>query len=122
MGLHGDVEIDESVFGRRIKYHVGNPYPGMTVWILGLVERVFHQDLFCISQFGKFVLILLSQIGYKLPKNVPVKCVQTAIITDLFNTRIRLYLTRLIELNSISAVDLLFHCVTSFTSKRKINL
>ena len=38
-GLYGEVEIDESVFGRRVKYFVGNPFPGLTIWILGLVER-----------------------------------------------------------------------------------
>ena len=37
--LSGVVEINEWVFGRRIKYHVGNPYAGMTIWILGLIER-----------------------------------------------------------------------------------
>ena len=36
--LDGIVEIDESLFGRRVKYHKGNPR-GSKVWIFGLVER-----------------------------------------------------------------------------------
>ena len=35
----GVVEIDESMFGRRVKYHKGNPNVGLKVWIVGLVER-----------------------------------------------------------------------------------
>jgi len=34
----GEVEIDESLFGRRTKYHRGDPR-GLKVWIFGLVER-----------------------------------------------------------------------------------
>ena len=37
--LSGDIEIDESLFGRRVKYHRGNPNVGMKVWIFGMVER-----------------------------------------------------------------------------------
>ena len=37
--LGGVVEIDESLFGRRVKYHKGNPNKGMKVWIFGLVDR-----------------------------------------------------------------------------------
>ena len=35
----GVVEIDESMFGRPVKYHKGNPNVGLKVWIVGLVER-----------------------------------------------------------------------------------
>ena len=38
----GEVEIDESMFGRRCKYHKGNPR-GQKVWILGIVERSSHR-------------------------------------------------------------------------------
>ncbi len=37
--LSGDIEIDESFFGRHCKYHRGNPHVGLKVWIFGLVER-----------------------------------------------------------------------------------
>ena len=36
--LSGEVEIDESLFGRRTKYHRGRPQ-GAKVWIFGTVER-----------------------------------------------------------------------------------
>lgn len=36
--LEGQVEVDESLFGRRTKYHRGDPR-GMKIWIFGLVER-----------------------------------------------------------------------------------
>ena len=36
--LKGKVEIDESLFGRRTKYHRGDPR-WLKVWIVGLVER-----------------------------------------------------------------------------------
>ena len=39
MKLRGDVEIDESMFGRKCKYHRGNPHVGCKVWVVGLVER-----------------------------------------------------------------------------------
>lgn len=34
----GDVEIDESLFGRKVKYNRGNP-TGTRIWIFGIVER-----------------------------------------------------------------------------------
>ncbi|MCG7867879.1 MAG: IS1595 family transposase [Candidatus Thiodiazotropha taylori] len=37
--LSGEIEIDESLFGRRVKYHRGNPNVGVKVWVFGLVER-----------------------------------------------------------------------------------
>ncbi len=48
-----EVEIDESFFGRRCKYHRGNPKIGVRIWILGIVERrsnrlllfpLYHRD------------------------------------------------------------------------------
>ena len=34
MKLQGEIEIDdESLFGRRVKFHRGNPKKGMKVWI-----------------------------------------------------------------------------------------
>jgi len=35
----GEIQIDESLFGRRTKYHRGDPR-GLKVWISGLVERI----------------------------------------------------------------------------------
>ena len=37
--FQGDVEIDESLFGRRCKYHQGNLYFGIKVWIFGIIWR-----------------------------------------------------------------------------------
>ena len=39
MKFMGDVEIDESLFGRKVKYHRGNPHVGCKVWVFGIVER-----------------------------------------------------------------------------------
>ena len=39
MVFQGTVEIDESLFGRAIKNHRGNPRSGKRVWIVGIVER-----------------------------------------------------------------------------------
>lgn len=39
MKLSGEVEIDESLFGRRVKYHRGNPHVGCKIWIFGMIER-----------------------------------------------------------------------------------
>ena len=36
--LRGEIELDESLFGTKVKYHKGNPR-GQKVWIFGLVER-----------------------------------------------------------------------------------
>ena len=38
MNFEGEVEIDESVFGRKVKYHRGQPR-GCPIWIFGIVER-----------------------------------------------------------------------------------
>ena len=37
--ISGEIEIDESLFGRRVKYHRGNPNVGVKVWVFGMVER-----------------------------------------------------------------------------------
>ena len=37
--LPGVIEIDESLFGRKVKYHRGNPHMGLCVWVFGMVER-----------------------------------------------------------------------------------
>ena len=37
--LRGEIEIDESLFGRKVKYHRGNPNVGVKVWVFGLVHR-----------------------------------------------------------------------------------
>ena len=40
--LQGEVEIDESLFGRRTKYHRSDPR-GLKVWVFGMVERVTNR-------------------------------------------------------------------------------
>ena len=37
--IGGEIEIDESLFGRRVKFHRGNPNKGLKVWIFGLIDR-----------------------------------------------------------------------------------
>jgi hypothetical protein len=37
--LTGEIEIDESLFGRRVKHNRGNPHRGLKIWIFGMVER-----------------------------------------------------------------------------------
>jgi len=37
--LSGQFEIDDSLFGRKIKYHRGNRSKGLRIWVFGLVER-----------------------------------------------------------------------------------
>ena len=37
--LEGEIELDESFFGRRCKFNRGNPNPGHKVWIFGMIER-----------------------------------------------------------------------------------
>ena len=39
--LSGKIEIDDSLFGRRTKYHRGRPQ-GSKVWISGIVERGYN--------------------------------------------------------------------------------
>ena len=41
--LEGEIEIDESLFGRRVKYHRGNPHVGVKIWIFGMVERATNR-------------------------------------------------------------------------------
>eukprot|EP00057_Strongylocentrotus_purpuratus_P022140 XP_011676614.1 PREDICTED: uncharacterized protein LOC105444288 [Strongylocentrotus purpuratus] len=41
--LQGEVEVDESLFGRRCKYHRGDGSKGVKVWIVGLVERATNK-------------------------------------------------------------------------------
>ena len=38
MKLRGQIQIDESLFGRKVKYHTGNPNVGLRIWIFGMVE------------------------------------------------------------------------------------
>ncbi|CAG2202136.1 unnamed protein product [Mytilus edulis] len=37
-----EVEIDESLFGRKVKYNIGKP-SGTIIWIFGLIERASHK-------------------------------------------------------------------------------
>ena len=60
--LSGEIEIDESLFGRRIKYNRGNPNPGMKIWIFGLVERASNSlILYPVSDRTADTLIPLIQ-------------------------------------------------------------
>jgi len=34
-----EIEINDSLFGRRIKHHRGNPASGLKIWVFGMVER-----------------------------------------------------------------------------------
>ena len=58
--LSGEIEIDESLFGRRMKYKKGNPNAGLKIWIFGMVERESNKIiLYPVSERSKEVLIPL---------------------------------------------------------------
>ncbi|VDI29312.1 Hypothetical predicted protein [Mytilus galloprovincialis] len=40
--LEGEVEIDDSLIGRKVKYNRGKP-SGTIIWIFGLIERASHK-------------------------------------------------------------------------------
>ena len=42
MNFEGEVEIDESLFGRKVKYNKGQPR-GHRIWIFGIVERASNK-------------------------------------------------------------------------------
>ena len=44
--LHGEIEIDESLFGRKCKFRRGNPQTGLKVWVFGMVQRATNNILF----------------------------------------------------------------------------
>jgi len=55
----GIVEIDESLFGKRVKYNKGNPR-GLKIWIFGLVERQTNRlKLFPVEKRDKATLLKL---------------------------------------------------------------
>jgi len=59
--LSGIVEIDESLFGRRIKYHRGRSQ-GQKIWIFGLVERDTNRiKLFPVDRRNTETLVQLIQ-------------------------------------------------------------
>ena len=41
--FNGTIEIDESLFGRKVKAHRGNTHSGTRIWIVGLVERLTNR-------------------------------------------------------------------------------
>jgi hypothetical protein len=59
--MRGCVEIDESLFGRRVKHHRGEPR-GTRVWIVGIVERETNfLKLFPVDKRDAATLIPLIQ-------------------------------------------------------------
>ena len=42
MNSEGEVEIDESLFGRKVKYNKGQPR-GHRIWIFGIAERASNK-------------------------------------------------------------------------------
>ena len=49
----GDVEIDESLFGRKVKYNRGNP-TGTRIWIFGIVERSSNKIIMYLYLLRKY--------------------------------------------------------------------
>ena len=45
VGVSGIVELDESLFGKKVKHHNGHPNIGVKVWIVGLTERLTNRIL-----------------------------------------------------------------------------
>lgn len=37
--LRGTIELDESMFGHKFKYHRGNPNCGLKVWIFSMIDQ-----------------------------------------------------------------------------------
>ena len=48
----GEVEIDESLFGLKIKYNKGQPR-GKRIWIFGLIERETNRIILYFVDNGK---------------------------------------------------------------------
>ena len=60
--MSGIIEIDESLFGRRVKFYRGNPNKGMKVWIFGLVERKINQViLYAVADRREVTLVPVIQ-------------------------------------------------------------
>lgn len=60
--LTGEIEIDESLFGRKIKYNKGNPNLGLRIWIFGLVDRGTNTViLYPVSDRSKETLLPIIQ-------------------------------------------------------------
>lgn len=60
--LEGEIEIDESLFGRKVKYHKGNPNPGLRIWIFGMVDRATNSVImYPVSNRSKETLIPIIQ-------------------------------------------------------------
>ncbi len=58
----GEVEIDESLFGRKCKYHRGNSSVSIKVWIFGVIERASNRLLlFPVDQRNAETLIPIIQ-------------------------------------------------------------
>ena len=56
--LEGEVEIDESLFGKKCKFNRGNPHTGLKVWVFGMVERGTNKLLlFSVLNRTKEILI-----------------------------------------------------------------
>ncbi|CAG2225415.1 unnamed protein product [Mytilus edulis] len=59
--FQGDVELDESLFGRKIKYNRGKP-TGNRIWIFGMIERSSNKIvMYPVDSRGADVLIPLIQ-------------------------------------------------------------
>ena len=43
--LDGEIEIDESLFGHKCKFHHGNPQTGLKVWVFGMMKRARNKTL-----------------------------------------------------------------------------
>ena len=67
----GTIEIDESFFGRKMKYHKGNPSSGLKIWIFGMVERETNRIiLYPVSSRSTDVLIPLIRRHVELGSTI----------------------------------------------------
>ena len=58
--LEGEIEIDESLFGKKTKHHRGNPNAGLKIWVFGMIERSTNRLLlFPVCEQTKDVLVPL---------------------------------------------------------------
>ena len=57
--LDGEIEIDESLFGCKFKFHHGNPRTGLKVWIFSMVQRATNKILlFSVMRRTSEILLL----------------------------------------------------------------
>jgi hypothetical protein len=74
--MSGIVEIDESLFGRRVKFHRGDPNKGLKVWVFGMVERstnslILYRHTFILTIWDTGTSLLYTSIHLRKLTRTP---------------------------------------------------